>query len=83
MDKKLHLLDSFPAQGSDGKAYKVCGYEHMVRAERAVDGLEHWEPTGVVEYRLADGQRVTVQADGTMVLSGSDVRLTKSETSQA
>ncbi len=83
MERKLHLLDSFPAQGSDGKTYKVCGYEHMVRDESAVDGVEHWEPTGVIEYRLADGQRVDVQADGTMLVSGSNVRLTKSETSQA
>lgn len=83
MERKLHLLDSFPAQGSDGKPYKVCGYEHMVRDESAIDGVEHWEPTGTFEYRLADGQRVDVQADGTMLVSGSKVQLTKSETSQA
>lgn len=81
MERKLHLLDSFHAQGSDGKSYKVCGYEHMVRDESAVDGVEHWESTGVSEYRLADGQRVDVQADGTMQISGSDIRLTKAETS--
>ena len=58
MDRKLQFLESFNASGSDGQIYKVCGYEHLVRDESVSDGLERWEPTGEVEYRLADGARV-------------------------
>lgn len=76
MQKKLHLLDSFGAQGSDGKAYKVCGYEHMQRDEQmVVDGQDHWEPTGQSEYRLADGRGVDVLGDGSMRISGTDIKL--------
>jgi len=65
MDRKLHLLESFTAQGPDGQTYKVFGYEHLVRDETFAGPDEHWEPTGVSEYRLADGRRVDL-ADGTL-----------------
>jgi len=66
MDRKLHLLESFTAQGPDGQTYKVFGYEHLVRDETFAGPDEHWEPTGVSEYRLADGRRVDLAADGTL-----------------
>ena len=31
MDLKLHLLETFPARGSDGHDYKVCAYERLRR----------------------------------------------------
>jgi hypothetical protein len=75
MDRKLHFLESFNADGSDGVTYKVCGYEHMVRDDSVADGLEHWEPTGELEYRLADGGRVLVRRDGSMRVESSGVEL--------
>jgi hypothetical protein len=75
MDKKLHLLDSFTSQGSDGSTYKVMGYEHMVRADALNDGQEHWEPTGQTEFRLADGERVDAADDGSMLIAKTGVKL--------
>lgn len=75
MTSKLHFLDSFAAQGSDGRDYKVCGYEHLVETAPALDGQPHWEPTGVAEYRLDDGRRVQSRADGSAWIADSDVRL--------
>ena len=66
MDRKLHLLESFDARGQDGKTYRVFGYEHMVRDESVAGAIENWEPTGVAEYRLADGRRVEVGTDGSV-----------------
>ena len=66
MDRKLHLLESFDARGQDGKTYRVFGYEHMVRDESVAAAIEHWEPTGLAEYRLADGRRVEVENDGSV-----------------
>lgn len=75
MDRKLHLLESFMARGSDGATYKVCGYERLARDESLADGQEHWEPTGVVEYRLDRGDLVEVGRDGTMHIASSGVEL--------
>jgi len=75
MDRKLNFLESFNAVGSDGATYKVCGYEHLVRDESLTDGLEHWEPTGEVEYRLADGGRLEARRDGSMRIVSSGVEL--------
>lgn len=76
MDSKLHLLESFSARGADGTVYKVCGYEQLVRDESIVDGQEHWEPTGRIEYRLADsGARVAVARDGSMRIEGTGIEL--------
>lgn len=77
MEKKLHLLDTFNAQGSDGQTYKVCGYEHMQRdVQQVVDGQDHWESTGQCEYRLSDGRGVEVLGDGSMRIAGTGVTLT-------
>lgn len=76
MDRKLHLLESFTAHGSDGRNYKVLGYEHLAKDQSLADGLEHWEPTGQSEYRLDDGRRVDVRPDGSMCIAGSDTLLT-------
>jgi hypothetical protein len=66
MDRKLHLLESFDARGQDGKTYRVFGYEHMVRDESVAGAIDQWEPTGIAEYRLADGRRVEVEEDGSV-----------------
>jgi hypothetical protein len=72
MDHKLHLLDSFAAHGADGQTYKVCAYEHLVRDESLInDGQERWEPSGQIEYRLADGgERVEARQDGSLWVRG-------------
>lgn len=77
MERKLHQLESFPAKGSDGAEYTVYGYEHMTRDESVTDGRDHWEPTGLFEYRLADGSRVDVGDDGQMRIASSSVALSK------
>ena len=64
MEKTLHLLETFTARGSDGKDYAIRGYEHLARLEGAAP--DSWEPTGLAEYKLADGRHVHVGADGTM-----------------
>jgi hypothetical protein len=78
MDLKLHLLDSFAAQGSDGAAYKVCAYEQMRRDETLHDGQDRWLPTGVTEYRLDSGEQIDAHADGSMTVIHTGVRLTRS-----
>ena len=75
MEKKLHLLETFEATGSDGTTYKVRGYEHLVRDE-SLPGAERWEPTGQVEYRLATGELVDARSDGSMRIASSGVELT-------
>lgn len=80
MDHKLHLLDSFAARGADGHTYKVCAYEHLVRdVTLAGDGQEHWEPNGLVEFRLAGGESVDELADGSFKVRGSALALTPVE----
>ena len=86
MERKLHLLDSFSAQGSDGQTYKVMAYEHMVRDETLLPGGQApWEATGVSEFRLADGERVEMAKDGSMrvVKSGVELRVANSQSSSA
>lgn len=77
MDKRLHLLDSFGARGSDGSDYKVCAYEHLVRDPTVTSGEERWEPAGVTEYRLADGRPVEETTAGTMRIVASGVELSR------
>ena len=60
MEKTLHLLETFTARGSDGKAYVVHGYEHLARLDAVRDTLGQWEPTGLAEYKLADGRHVSL-----------------------
>ena len=76
MDKQLRLLDSFPARGADGAAYKVMAYEHLRRVDLMSSGAEQWEPTGQTEYRLASGERVDLVGDGSwrVVPSGMTLR---------
>lgn len=66
MDIKLHRLESFSAQDTQGKAYKVYGYELMARAYPWLDAAVQWEPTGVVEYKLASGEHLDMARDGTL-----------------
>jgi hypothetical protein len=75
MEKMLHLLETFTAKGSDGKDYAVRAYEHLARLEAVPDLQGQWEPTGVVEYKLADGGRIDVDTHGGMTLRGSGVKL--------
>ena len=74
MDIRLHLLESFEAKGSDGQPYKVCGYERLALVPGSAD---QWEPTGVAEYRLADGRHVEVGKDDVMRLAASGVVLSR------
>ena len=76
MNLKLHLLESFSARGSDGAAYKVRAYERMVQDPSVSDGQEHWQPSGIIEYRLDDGSLVDAHADGAMRVVRSGVSLT-------
>ena len=75
MEKKLHLLESFAAEGADGAAYKVLAYEHLLRTDLVQDGADHWEPTGLTEYRLATGERVEVTREGVMRVASTGVEL--------
>ena len=75
MDKKLHLLETFPVHGEDGHDYVVHGYEHLARLDGTPDLHERWEPTGVAEYKLANGEPVAVDKAGTMTIARSGVRL--------
>ena len=75
MEKMLHQLETFSARGSDGKSYAVRGYEHMARLEAIPDAHGQWEPTGVAEYKLADGRPVRIDKDGRMTIAGTGVSL--------
>jgi hypothetical protein len=75
MEKMLHLLETFTARGSDGQTYRVQAYEHLARLDAVPDTQGQWEPTGLAEYKLADGRHVSVDKDGAMALAGTAVRL--------
>lgn len=75
MDKRLHLLETFTARGSDGQVYVIHGYEHLVQMDMLQDRPDQWEPTGQAEYKAADGRPVRVGSDGTMRLERSNVTL--------
>jgi hypothetical protein len=75
MEQRLHFLESFPARGSDGASYKVCGYERLAPDAQLTHGEQRWESTGVSEYRLDDGRLVEVDRNGVMRITGSDVVL--------
>jgi len=77
MNLKPHLLESFSALGSDGAPYKVRAYERMVQDPSLNDGQEHWQSSGVLEYRLEDGALVDARADGSMRIVHSGVALTR------
>lgn len=82
MERKLHFLESFSAQGTDGAPYKVLVYEHMARDESVADGTDHWESTGELEYRLGGGERLEVHRDGTMRIPRSGVQLYRAAAGQ-
>lgn len=77
MELRVQFLESFQVRGSDGGTYKLCAYERMARDESITDGLERWESTGVLEYRLDDGRLVDARDDGTMRIAGSGIALTR------
>lgn len=79
METKLHLLETFKARGSDGKLYVVHGYEHLARLDGVHAAEAAWEPTGVAEYKLADGRHVSVAADGAMSLPEAGLVLERAE----
>jgi hypothetical protein len=78
MNKMLHRLDSFPMRGSDGRDYVVHGYEHLARTDPFPGDAGQWEPTGVVEYKLADGRPLVVGPQDVMRLPDSGVVLARS-----
>ncbi|MCW7540081.1 hypothetical protein OOT46_19790 [Aquabacterium sp. A7-Y] len=75
MDKKLHLLETFTAVGSDGTRYKVLGYEHLARDPSLGDTQDRWEPTGMAEYKLASGEHVDLLPDGALLVPSTGLRL--------
>ena len=75
MDLQLQLLETFNARGSDGKTYKVCAYDRLVPDPSLPTQGEHWESSGVVEYRLEDGRRIDVDGQGRMRVHGTDIAL--------
>lgn len=77
MDKRLHQLESFLATGDDGKPYQVRGYEHMARLDGTPDHIDAWEPVGVSEYKLANGEHVDMDGLGQMTVAHSGVRLVR------
>lgn len=78
MEHKLHLLESFSACDAQGKAYKIMGYEHLMRENLFVASAEElWEPTGQAEYRLDSGEPLDMLPDGSLRIHGSDVVLTR------
>jgi len=80
MEKMLHLLETFAARGSDGRAYVVHGYEHLARLDAVPDTRGQWEPTGIAEYKLADGRRVDVDRQGVMTVVDAGIRLERDGT---
>ena len=79
MDKRLHLLETFPVRGDDGNVYVVRGYEHLARLDGAPDLLDQWEPTGEAEYKLEDGQSIEVDRSGAMKVAQSGMKLTRED----
>jgi hypothetical protein len=49
----------------------------MVQDPSVSDGQEHWQPSGIIEYRLDDGSLVDAHADGAMRVVRSGVSLTR------
>jgi len=76
METMLHRLETFTLRGSDGKNHVVHGYEQLARVGALPTSvLGQWEPTGLVEYKLADGRHLSVGKDGTMGLPEIGLRL--------
>ena len=77
MDRKLHLLETFVAQDDQGASYKIFGYEHLVQPPSSPELPQHWEPTGVAEYKLAGGEHVDLESDGTLRIAKTGLRLNR------
>lgn len=77
MEKRLHHLETIDARGNDGKHYVVHGYEHLARLQGATDFVDQWEPIGLAEYKLSDGGRIDIEADGAMRIAATGVKLTR------
>lgn len=82
MDKRLHRLETLRLRGSDGEEHVVYGYEHLVFTGGLPEFDTSWEPTGQVEYKLAEGDRVVVAADGTMSVPRRGLTLAPREAAQ-
>lgn len=78
MDIKLHRLDTFSAVDGQGGFHTVHAYEHLARTPMLgdLDPTLQWEPTGVLEFKLATGEHLDVARDGALV-AGSGMRLTR------
>jgi hypothetical protein len=76
METRLHQLETFVARGSDGREYKVCGFERMAREATLPQDPDRWQSTGVIEFRLNDGTPVHASREGGMSLA-SGVSLTR------
>ncbi len=70
--RSRHLFDPEDEQGA---SYKVFGYEHLVQAPVSAGFQQQWEPTGVVEYKLASGEHLELESDGMLRVSASGLRL--------
>lgn len=77
MEKKLHLLETFAARGDDGNDYVVHGYEHLARLDGTPDLGDQWEPTGLAEYKLSNGERIEVDRSGAMSIARNGVKLNR------
>lgn len=77
MNHRLRLLETFVAQDLQGVHYKVCGYEHLVQPPSLPDLPQHWEPTGVAEYKLAGGEHVDFQSDGQLRVAATGLCLNR------
>lgn len=77
MDKQLHRLDTLCARDPQGRLHTVHAFEHLVRLPVGSDPFGQWEPTGMVEFRLANGERLDMPEEGVFVAPGRDLRLTR------
>lgn len=75
MDKKLHRLETFTVQDMHGATFKVHAYEHMTRVDNLLDMATQWEPTGLIEYKLATGEHLEVDESGNMFAPDSTMPL--------
>jgi len=76
MELHLQLLETITARGSDGASYKLCAYDRLVPDLSLPADSEHWESSGKIEYRLADGRQVEVDGQGMLRISHTNVVLT-------
>ena len=79
MDKKLHRLETFSVQDMHGATYKVHAYEHLTRVHPLLNMETEWEPTGLVEYKLATGEHLEMDNDGTLYAPGSSMPLHRTQ----